>query len=423
MSIEKIKAVSEQILNRLPAVLGKSEEATKQALVLPMLDALGYDIWNPTEVCPEYEADFAVKKIGQKEKVDVALLVGNCPRIFIEVKAVETLLDGHEGQLARYFNSISSVTLGILTNGIDWRFFTDTGNPNVMDSQPFHVVNLESADQGLDVMARFSKPVFSPEAIRDFATELLYTANIAVFLRSEIDLREKEPSEYFIRWILKSEKMYDGVVNQNVIERFRPIVKAGITRVIREVVRRSVAALDIEAARADPKESPLVATVDQNPLDAPIAAETPEVVKLGIVTTHKELELFAIAKEIFERSSFADALIFDATMRKEVPISIAYKDTTGYFGIYFNKPGWWILRAVTESKKPWLGFSLSGDVGQRLLPDSFSRLSPSPHADFRVGITTPSDLRQLERVLLASFEAVITERNPSGNGGSVLGSR
>ena len=50
MSLDRVKAVAEQILNRIPALRGKSEEATKQALVLPMLDALGFDIWNPSEV-------------------------------------------------------------------------------------------------------------------------------------------------------------------------------------------------------------------------------------------------------------------------------------------------------------------------------------------------------------------------------------
>ena len=71
MSIEKIKLAAEQIMNRMPAVKGKGEEATKQAMVMPMLQAMGYDIWNPDEVHPEYEADFAVKKSGQKEKVDI----------------------------------------------------------------------------------------------------------------------------------------------------------------------------------------------------------------------------------------------------------------------------------------------------------------------------------------------------------------
>lgn len=66
MSLDKIKAVAAQILNRVPATRGKGEQATKQSLVLPMLDVLGYDIWDPAEVCLEYDADFAVKKAGQK---------------------------------------------------------------------------------------------------------------------------------------------------------------------------------------------------------------------------------------------------------------------------------------------------------------------------------------------------------------------
>ncbi len=48
-----LKAKLETIRARVPVVRGRGEEATKQALVLPMLDALGYDIWNPIEVAPE----------------------------------------------------------------------------------------------------------------------------------------------------------------------------------------------------------------------------------------------------------------------------------------------------------------------------------------------------------------------------------
>ncbi len=162
MSFERIKTVSQQILDRAPAVRGRGEQAGKQALVLPMIDALGYDIWSPTEVCPEFEADFAIKKAGQKEKVDIAILLNGTPRIYIETKPLEDSLDGHEGQLARYFNATQTVTLGILTNGLEWRFFTDTGNPNVMDSQPFHIARLDAVDQGLDVLSRFSKSVFLP---------------------------------------------------------------------------------------------------------------------------------------------------------------------------------------------------------------------------------------------------------------------
>ena len=64
MSIDRLKSVVEQINARIPATRGRGEEATKQALILPLLSALGYDIWNPAEVCPEYEADFAIRKGG-----------------------------------------------------------------------------------------------------------------------------------------------------------------------------------------------------------------------------------------------------------------------------------------------------------------------------------------------------------------------
>lgn len=409
MSLDKLKLVSDQILSRLPSVKGKGEEATKQALVLPMLDALGYDIWNPGEVCPEFEADFAIKKAGQKEKVDLAISINGVPKIYFETKSVDTSLDGHEGQLARYFNSTKTVTLGILTNGIEWRFFTDTGDPNVMDSQPFHVVRLESIDQGLDVMARFAKPVFSAEAIREFATELKYTASIATFLRGELDLKDRDPSEYFIRWVLKADSMYDGIVNANVVERFRPIAKSALTRVVREIVRRSVAAMDQQAAEpSNPQAESPAQDHGQDALDH----ENPSDSSRQIQTTERELRSFQIVKDFFEASDLASRQIFDATLRKDTPIELAYKDTTGYFGIYLNKPSWWILRIVSEAKRPWVGFALSKEQLASHLPSDFQILESSAFAESRVAITDMEDLNRLKPAILAAIQQVILDRKP-----------
>ena len=423
MSIERIKVVSNNILNRLPAVRNKGEEATKQAMVLPMLDALGYDIWNPSEVCPEYDADFAIKKAGQKERVDTAILLSNTPRIYIEIKSVDESLDGHEGQLARYFNATPAVTLGILTNGMEWRFFTDTGDPNVMDSQPFHVAKVDASDQGLEVLARFSKAVFCSETIRDYATELLYTAKMANFLRQELDLKDKDLSEYFIRWILKSEGMYDGVVNANVVERFKPIAKAGLTRVIREIVRRSITAMEKEAAQGE-------ANIPSASMSAGIIAgaitddekahhekdqgngalENGDAGKPVINITEQELEIFAILKEQLERSALANATIHDASQRKEVPLALSYKGTTGYFGIYFNKPSWWIMRAVTETKKKWVGFNIDEKTGISCIPEGMIKLEPSPWAEFRIAINQPDDIHKLHRLVFAAFQKTIQDR-------------
>lgn len=420
MSFEKIKAVSEQILNRVPAVRGKGEQATKQALVLPMLDALGYDIWSPAEVCPEYDADFAIRKAGQKEKVDIAVLLAGLPRIYIETKPIEDALEGHEGQLSRYFNSTRSVTLGILTNGIEWRFFTDTGDPNVMDAQPFHIARLDAADQGIDVIVRFCKQVFSPEAIRDYATELRYTAQMAAFLRQELDLKDKEPSEYFLRWVLKAERMYDGVVNANVLDRFRPIGKEALTRVIREIVRRSITAMEQEAAQpvtvsaAQPQQAAVSAQRISSSVQAtePLSEnEAGEAERSGIETTERELRVFGIIKGQFERSALATTQVYDSAVRKDTALSLYYKDTTGYFAICFNKPSWWIMRLSIEGRKNWVGFNVDEAVGTSLIPEGMIRLEPSPFASFRVQITSPEDIDRLHRLVYAAFEKTIRDRD------------
>lgn len=419
MSFERLKAAVVQILDRVPATRGKGEQATKQSLVLPLLDALGYDIWNPSEVCPEYDADFAIKKNGQKEKVDIAILLALLPRIYIETKPVDEPLDGHEGQVARYFNSTPSVTLGVLTNGVEWRFFTDTGDPNVMDLQPFHIARLDAADQGLEVLARFAKSVFSADAIRDYATELRYTAQMAQFLRKELDLRDREPSEYFIRWILKAEHMYEGVVNANVIERFKPIAKDALTRVVREIVRRSITAMEQEAATEvnvsgiESEQSPKLpfedATLRRPAGNIPISLERSDLPRNAIETTDRELRAFEIVKALFDQHDYVGCQLFDSATRKMVSIEISYKDTTGYFGIYFNKPSWWIMRLSIEGRKNWVGFNLDETTGDPLVPQGFTKLEPSPYSEFRVQIDNPDDLSRLEAIILASFSKTIGE--------------
>lgn len=420
MSFEKIKSVSEQILNRVPAVRGKGEQATKQALVLPMLDALGYDIWSPAEVCPEYDADFAIRKAGQKEKVDIAVFLGGLPRIYIETKPIDDALDGHEGQLSRYFNATRSVTLGVLTNGLEWRFFTDTGDPNVMDAQPFHIARLDAADQGIDVIVRFCKQVFSPEAIRDYATELRYTAHMAAFLRQELDLKDREPSEYFLRWVLKAEQMYTGVVNANVLDRFRPIAKDALTRVIREIVRRSITAMEQEAAQPVTVSAAQLQQSEAAPpkIGPPVQATKPlseqeagEANRSGIETTERELRVFAIVKDQFERSALVATQVYDSVLNKDTALSLYYKDTTGYFAICFNKPSWWIMRISIEGRKNWVGFNVDEAVGAALIPEGMIRLDPSPFASFRVQITSPEDIDRLHRLVFAAFEKTIRDRD------------
>lgn len=412
MAIEDLKRVVDQLLNRVDAVRGRGEEATKQAMVLPIIEALGYDIWNPAEVCPEFEADTAVKKAGQKEKVDLAILQNGEPKIFFEVKSIDQELDGHHGQLKRYFTATTSVSLGILTNGLQYRFFTDTGDLNIQDDEPFFVADFQAVDQGLDVLARFDKSIFSGEAIRDFATELTYTEKIFNFLKREIDIRDNELSESFIRWILASDNMYDGRVTANVIDRFKPITKTALRKVVTGIVRRSVAAID--KGVSEPEEIPVkidpieIAQDDTLVVDNELSEDKTR--GRSVVTTEEELAAFAILKNLFDESPFSKLTIFDPSAKKDVPIEISYKDTTVYFNVYFNKPSWWCLRLSLESKIKWIGFDLERDQIKDLLPPSYEGLSPISFAKFRVKLNKIEDLKGLELLIHAAFEKAIQSR-------------
>ena len=408
--LDKIRKTVEQICERLNAVRGRGEEATKQALVYPLLEALGYNIWLPTEVCPEYEADFAIKKNGQKEKVDIAILKDNVPQIFVEVKSIDVNLDGHEGQLARYFNSCNSVTLGILTNGVEWRFFTDTITENVMDSKPFHVAKLDAIDNGIEVLPRFSKVQFSPSSINEYATELLYTAKIADFLRNEIDLKDQTPSEYFIRWVLKSPNMFDGVVNANTIERFRGITKSALSRVIKGIVRRSISAMDDEVSKPEDiqqnKPSNIESVTTPNTGEQETKDNNP-----NIITTENELKFFDNIRKIFEEAGYNGKTIYEPGKRQNVPIELSYKDTTSYFGVYLNKPAWWFVRGYIENKTPWLGFNLPTEVAEPLVPDKSVILPYNTFPGIRIAINSVDDVFKYKNLVVASIEATIKQRN------------
>ncbi len=410
MSIDKLKSVAEEIAARVSVVRGKGEEATKQALVLPMLNALGFDIWNPTEVCPEYEADFSIKKQGQKEKVDFAVLIDNTPRIYIEVKAVDVSLDGHEGQIARYFNATPSVSLAALTNGVEYRFYTDTKEMNIMDDCPFHIARLDAVDQGIDVLAKFHKNMFTPDAIRDFATQIQYTTKIASFIRKQIDLCDADPSDSFVSWILNEEGSYSGKIYAKTIERFQSIIKDSLQIVLRDIVRRSVAALDreVRSPSSQPQEQEFVSDIKEESNDAESELST-SWKKMRTITTEDELALFADVKSYFDSSEFSKMEIFDKDLNKLVKAEISYADNPIYFSIYITKPSMWIIRAAVESKKPWIGFNILPDEGDKIIPAGYVKMVPYAHSKFRISFDKNKMAKPLSALINLAIQKILKE--------------
>ena len=102
----KIKADSDLLI--------VSEAQTSQGIVLPILNNLGWDVFDTSEVTPEYA-------VGGR-RVDFALRIQMINKVFLEIKKTSENLENHQEQLV-YYAFQQGVKLAILTNGITWQFY------------------------------------------------------------------------------------------------------------------------------------------------------------------------------------------------------------------------------------------------------------------------------------------------------------
>lgn len=266
---ETLRVLSERVRTHSSSMA--TEEAVKTAVVLPFLRALGYDVFNPSEVVPEFTAD-AVGKKG--EKVDYAIKIDDEIRILIECKPITTNLDRvHLAQLFRYF-TVTTAKFAILTNGRTFHFHTDLEEPNKLDTRPFLTFDLaEIQPHLLSELTKFEKSGFDVGGILATAERLKYTSA----LKSAINQLIENPSEDFVRMI--SAGLYDGRFTAQVKEQFTGLVRSAFREVIRDSVKSR-----ISSALADTEQ---------------IAEEIEEGVDEDeIVTTDEEREGYMIVKAI-----------------------------------------------------------------------------------------------------------------------------
>lgn len=208
----------------------QTEEAVKTSVVLPFLQALGYDVFNPAEVVPEYTAD-AVGKRG--EKVDYAIVKGDDVNILVECKGLSTQLNSkHLAQLYRYF-SVTKARFAILTNGREYRFFSDLEEANKLDTRPFFIFDLlDYSNASLVELSKFSKSNFDVENILAQAERLKYVSAVRKVLSTWME----QPPEGLVK--LVSSEVYDGRSNAAV----REMISTAIVSAFREIVRDNLRA-------------------------------------------------------------------------------------------------------------------------------------------------------------------------------------
>lgn len=316
-----IAALSEQTRKQLEHI--QTEEATKTALILPFIQALGYNIFDPTEVVPEFTADIGTKK---GEKVDYAIFLNGKPIILFECKSVGVDLDHcHASQLYRYF-SVTNARIAVLTNGSEYRFYSDLEEANKMDSKPYLVFDLLEPKKGLPEQVKMvTKSSFDLDRIISAAGDLKYTRGIRQVLEKDFD----NPSDELVRYLVS--QVYSGRFTKNVKAQFGGIVKRAFSEMIRDRInQRLESALAKEQAAEEEEEA-------QPP-------EQEDGTASGVVTTDEELEGYRIVRAIVsevvdpERVTYRDHLSFfnvllDDTNRKPV-CRLRFNTSQKYIGLF-----------------------------------------------------------------------------------------
>lgn len=273
--IDQLRALSSRIGATKDMV--QTEEATKNAMVMPFIQALGYNVFDPTEVTPELCADVGLKK---GEKVDYAILRDGKPIMLFECKkSGGDLSINHAGQLFRYFH-VTEARFGVLTNGLVYKFFTDLEKPNKMDDKPFFEFNiLDFKDRDIDELKKFAKSQFDIDTILTTASDLKFTRVIQNRLAEWMN----EPSEEFVR--LVSADLLLG-------KRFTPQVREQFTL----ITRRACEQLLGERINERLKGAMTVDVLAPRPQSEVAVNETSN--SEGIVTTPEEIEGFHIIRSI-----------------------------------------------------------------------------------------------------------------------------
>ena len=259
--------------------LALTEEATKTSVILPFIQALGFDIFNLDEIVPEYISDVGLKK---GEKVDFVVKINGKLSILIEAKPISMSLGSAQySQLYRYFG-VTEARLAILTNGKDVWFFSDIDEPNKMDKKPFFIFDLQSHDDGqVQKLAGFQKELFSIEAILEAASSLKYTSMAAKYIKKQL----ATPDDEFLK--LVGRQIYEGSLTKAVLEQIKPAIQAALDEVIRDRIQ-------VKLNVAFRPDTPAIEVVDLKPTDIAEA-------KLDIVTTYDENEAFMIVRAISSR--------------------------------------------------------------------------------------------------------------------------
>ncbi len=372
--IERVQKHAEHVIN--VGAHCTTEETTKQALILPLLDILGFSPFDPTRVKAEYSADFPGAKAS--ERVDYALFCHAVSVMFIEAKAYSEKLTNHCPQLSRYFNATPEVAIAAITNGREWRFFTDLSNKNVMDTEPFLVLDFEHLDDSLIArLYRFRHDEFQPDALRTLAEESVYLNAFKEVIRKSV----LDCDQDFVRYVAVKSTV-QRTLTAKFMETISPIVKQAVAQSLSEMVANSLSAA----------QTPSVSAQDVSPATNDGKADIVDPLNPRIVTTYAERRLMEVVLDILGNE-----------------VDVSPKDTESYFAVlYQGKVNRWLIRYHAEGKNPRI---------QVCIPMTDDRRREVARAGLQLGtgdsilLPQPEHLARIPGIVFDALSHVIDDNN------------
>ncbi len=325
--------MSEEFKNRLlvhaktaveRAGRAQNEEATKQFLIIPFLQLLGYDPNNPDHVVPEADASFSDKF---KNRVDYAISKEGVPVIAVEAKKVGSLSESNRGELKGYYNAVLTVKLGILTDGLIYQLYSDTEEENLMDNEPFAVVDLaqvaeeQIADDALDALLKLRRDTFDPADIGADARRKIF---ISAYVET-LETAFKDPDERVVRTLMDIAGVEGRKTTHRLEEHTLYITEAMNTFFDKKLLERVGFADREDLVKVSPAESQPTPLVQETP------EEEPKVDDLSIVTTEAEMKVYNYVRQ---RLPFLIARDDDLFRKLE---NINFKDFRGSFAVSYKQ--------------------------------------------------------------------------------------
>ncbi|MDC3960377.1 hypothetical protein [Polyangium jinanense] len=419
MKKEAIEAYVNRVKELADHVKG-NEQATKQSLIGPLFTLLGYDLTDPRQCVPEYKVDFGKER--SSKPIDWAFLHGGHPLFFVEAKEVGKKLAGYDEQLADYFAKALEVKLGILTNGVQWKFYTDLVNENVMDKDPFVTWDVLGEEPPLDLLTVLEKSEYNSSLLRTFA-QRTRQRNLLI---GELT-RLLEPSPEFTRLAVLNIETRN--LTAAVLDGWKPALTNAISewakqRVLSNMLRERAAtqaseepatkgvAIKAEALKTTEPKTTEPKTTEPKTTEpkstepritesrtAEVKSEEAKAEKGKIDTTQEELDAFAIVQRMLGPTR-----------------PILYEDTASYFKIHIaDRRSWVICRFFGGRKRPAIWVPLPPE---RATPIAGSLpVATTPYAEWSsVTMDSINDLERLGELFRTTWDQVKSGRAKADKG-------